>query len=194
MRIVAGMFRGRSLVAPKGQLTRPTADRVRQALFDVLEHAAWSPVMEGLRVVDLFAGSGALGLEALSRGAASCLFVDSDPAAAAATTRNVQSLGLGERARVQCADATVLPADMRFDLAFLDPPYARGLCEPALAVLASGGRLSPGATAVVEQGAGEAALAAPGYALLDARAWGGARVSFLRLAEVSADRTAARCR
>jgi 16S rRNA (guanine966-N2)-methyltransferase len=193
MRIVAGMFRGRPLVAPKGQLTRPTSDRVRQALFDVLEHAPWSRGLGGLRVVDLFAGSGALGLEALSRGAASCLFVDSDPAAALAISGNIQSLGLADRARVQRA-ATSLLADRPFDLAFLDPPYAQGLCEQALAFLASGGRLAAGAVAVVEQGSGEAALAAPGYAILDTRAWGAARVSFLTLNEIIADRTAARCR
>src|SRR5258708_6454103 len=95
MRIVGGMHRGRALVAPKGQLTRPTADRTRQALFNVLEHAAWAPGIVGRRTVDLFAGAGALGLEALSRGAAWCLSVDSDAGARAATLRNLEVLRLG---------------------------------------------------------------------------------------------------
>ncbi|MGH6955198.1 MAG: RsmD family RNA methyltransferase, partial [Caulobacteraceae bacterium] len=100
MRIVAGTFRGRPLVAPKGQSTRPTADRVRQALFDRLEHAPWAPSIEGARVIDLFAGSGALGLEALSRGAAFCLFVDEAEAARRAIGDNLAALGLQGAARV----------------------------------------------------------------------------------------------
>src|SRR5882724_11239047 len=98
MRIVAGTHRGRVLVAPKGHSTRPTADRTRQALFNVLEHAAWSPGLEGRRVIDLFAGSGALGLEALSRGASFCRFVDNDEGAREAIKRNVDGLGVGDRA------------------------------------------------------------------------------------------------
>ena len=94
MRIVAGTFRGRSLVAPKGQSTRPTSDRARQAVFNILEHAAWSAGVKGMRVIDVFAGSGAMGLEALSRGAAFCLFVDNDVAARIAIDGNIQALGL----------------------------------------------------------------------------------------------------
>jgi 16S rRNA (guanine966-N2)-methyltransferase len=109
MRIVAGAHRGRSLVAPKGHSTRPTADRARQALFNVLEHAPWSPGLAGLQVLDLFAGSGALGLEALSRGAAFCLFADTDPAAAAANAANLAALRLEDRAIVRRWDATRLP-------------------------------------------------------------------------------------
>ncbi|HLZ84677.1 MAG TPA: RsmD family RNA methyltransferase [Caulobacteraceae bacterium] len=110
MRIVAGEHRGRPLVAPKGHSTRPTADRARQALFNVLEHAPWSPDLAGLRVLDLFAGSGALGLEALSRGAAVCLFADTDPAAAAAIAANLAALRLEDRASVRRWDATRLPS------------------------------------------------------------------------------------
>ena len=173
-------------MAPKGQSTRPTADRTRQALFNVLEHAAWSPGPDGARVLDLFAGSGALGLEALSRGAAFCLFVDSDPAAAAAIGDNVATLKLAPRCAVRRNDATRLTArgvgEAPFDLAFLDPPYARGLVEPALAVLLAGGWLTPQALVAVERGASEPAPAAPGYTVHDSRTWGAARISFLGLA------------
>jgi 16S rRNA (guanine966-N2)-methyltransferase len=110
MRIVGGMHRGRTLVAPKGQSTRPTADRTRQAMFNVLEHAAWSPGLAGRRAIDLFAGAGALGLEALSRGAAFCLFVDGDAAARAAIRANIEALRLEDRARVAGVDATRLEA------------------------------------------------------------------------------------
>jgi 16S rRNA (guanine966-N2)-methyltransferase len=186
MRIVAGAQRGRSLVAPKGHSTRPTADRTRQALFNVLEHAAWTPGVEDARVVDLFAGSGALGLESVSRGAAFCLFVDSDPAALAAVTDNIDSLRLEARCATWRLDASRLPAlagDTRpFDLAFLDPPYARGLTEPALASLAARGWLRPNALAVVERGVGEGEFAPSGFEVIDSRAWGAARVWFLRLA------------
>jgi 16S rRNA (guanine966-N2)-methyltransferase len=183
MRIVAGEHRGRLLVAPKGQSTRPTADRTRQALFNVLDHAAWSRGVEGARVLDLFAGSGALGLEALSRGGVYCLFVDSDPVAAAAIGENIASLRLGDRCAVRRNDATRLsPAasgETPFDLVFLDAPYGRGLVEPALATLLTGGWLSPRALMVVERGASEPELNAPGYGLHDSRVWGVARVSFL---------------
>src|SRR5690242_3403046 len=108
MRIVAGALRGRPLVAPKGHSVRPTADRVRQAVFDVLTHAPWAPDLEGARVLDLFAGSGALGLEALSRGAAFALFVERDGAAAGAIRQNLEQLGLDDRSRIERRDATQL--------------------------------------------------------------------------------------
>jgi 16S rRNA (guanine966-N2)-methyltransferase len=185
MRIVAGDHRGRSLVAPKGHSTRPTADRTRQALFNVLEHAPWSPGFGSLRIIDLFAGSGALGIEGLSRGADFCLFLDKDPAAQAAISTNIETLKLSERCRVDRRDAVKLgdrgAADgPAFGLAFLDPPYARGLEEDALASLAEGRWMSPGAVVVVERGADEAPLIAPGYERLDDRSWGAARVWFLR--------------
>ena len=186
MRIVAGAHRGRALVAPKGHSTRPTADRARQALFNVLEHAPWSPGLAGVRAVDLFAGSGALGLEALSRGAAFCLFADTDAAAAAAIAANLAALGLEDRATVRRCDATRLPprsAEPTFDLAFLDPPYGAGLVEPALATLVAGGWLSRGAIVVVERGSSEPAPAAAGFEVLDVRTWGAARVWFLRRKE-----------
>ncbi|MFI4975729.1 MAG: 16S rRNA (guanine(966)-N(2))-methyltransferase RsmD [Caulobacterales bacterium] len=190
MRIVAGAFRGRPLVAPKGQATRPTADRARQALFDVLSHAPWSRGLEGRRVIDLFAGSGALGLEALSRGAAFCLFVETDEAARGAIRSNIESLdrsgGLFGATRVHRRDATSLgprPAadGPAFDLAFLDPPYGKALGEAALAHLAQGGWLAPGAIAVLERGASEPATLVPGFAQVDSRTYGAARFDILRL-------------
>lgn len=189
MRIVAGAYRGRALVAPEGQATRPTSDRAREALFNVLEHAPWSPGIQGLRVMDLFAGSGALGLEALSRGAAFCLFVETDAAARGAIRDNVEALGAkGElfgRTRVHRRDATDLgvrpSADgPAFELAFLDPPYGQGLGEKTLAQLLDGGWLAPGALVVFERGADEAEPEAPGFERLDDRRYGAARVFFLK--------------
>jgi len=185
MRIVAGAFRGRAIVAPKGHSTRPTADRTRQALFNVLEHAPWAPELRGARVIDLFAGSGALGFEALSRGAAYCLFVEADEDARGAIRQNVETLNLFGQTRVHRRDATQLgpkPAGdgAPFDIAFLDPPYAKGLGEQALAALAGGGWLAPGALVVFERGLDEPDPLAPGFEVLDARDWGAARVHFLK--------------
>ena len=185
MRIVSGEFRGKTLVAPPGQATRPTSDRARQAIFNILEHAPWSAGVRGARVIDLFAGSGALGIEALSRGAAFCLFVETDEAARGAIRQNVEAMGLFGRTRVHRRDATDLgvrpgadgPA---FDLAFLDPPYGKGLGERALERLAAGGWLTPGATVVFERGRGEGDVTADGYEPLDARDYGAARVQILK--------------
>ena len=196
MRIVAGAHRGRTLVAPKGHSTRPTADRVRQAVFDVLEHASWAPPLVGARIADLFAGSGALGLEALSRGAASCVFVDRDPAAREAIATNVANLGLAGRCEILKLDATRLPARPPVDLLFLDPPYTEGLAAPALAVLAAGGWLAPDAIAVVEIGARETTTVPQGFTLLDERLWGAAKVLFLQhpLGGLGSPRCSRRCR
>jgi 16S rRNA (guanine966-N2)-methyltransferase len=185
LRIVSGAFRGKPIKAPPGQATRPTSDRARQAVFNILEHAPWSTGVRALRVIDLFAGSGALGLEALSRGAAFCLFVETDEAARGAIRENVEALQLFGQTRVHRRDATDLgvrpgadgPA---FDLAFLDPPYARGLGETALAKLAAGGWLAPGATVVFERGSDEVAFEVAGFEMIDARKYGAATVHFLR--------------
>lgn len=182
LRIVAGAHRGRTLVAPKGHSTRPTADRVRQAVFNILEHAPWAPALTGARTADLFAGSGALGLEALSRGAASCVFVDRDSAARQAIASNLATLGLEDRCELVAADATRLPRRPdaeRIDLVFLDPPYAEGLASPALLSLAANDWLAAGAVAVVEVGAREPTPSAADYRLLDERVWGAAKVGFL---------------
>ncbi len=181
MRIVAGAYRGRNLVAPKGHSTRPTADRVRQALFNILEHAAWAPILNGARVADLFAGSGALGLEALSRGAASCVFVDRDVGAREAIKANIATLGLADRCEIIAGDATALPNRSTADLVFLDPPYTEGLARPALQALLDSGWLAREALAVVEVGAREATPITPGYTLLDERVWGAAKVAFFRV-------------
>jgi len=185
LRIVSGEFRGKALAAPAGERTRPTSDRARQAVFNILEHAAWSPGLRDLRVIDLFAGSGALGFEALSRGAAFCLFVETDEAARGAIRENVDALGLFGRTRVHRRDATDLgvrpgadgPA---FGMAFLDPPYAKGLGEVSLARLAAGGWLAEGAIVVFERGSDEPDFAVDGFAKLDARDYGAARVHFLK--------------
>jgi 16S rRNA (guanine966-N2)-methyltransferase len=187
MRIVAGTFRGRPLVAPKGHLTRPTADRARQAIFNVLEHATWSPGLDGARVMDLFAGSGAMGIEAISRGAAFSLFVERAEPAAAAIRANLAALKLEDRARIARRDASALTPrgggdGKPYDLAFLDPPYGEGLGEAAVTRLAEGGWLAAGAVAVLERGADDPTLIPAGFELIDERRWGAARVSFLRAA------------
>lgn len=186
LRIVSGNLRGRSIVTTPGDATRPTSDRARQAVFNILEHAPWAGDLHGARVIDLFAGSGALGFEAISRGAAFCLFVETDEAARGAIRENIDALGLFGATRIHRRDATDLgqrpaSAGEPFDLAFLDPPYRKGLCEPALAGLASGGWLKPGAVVMVERAGDEVDLAPPGFDVLDARDYGAARVQFLRL-------------
>src|ERR1700745_2540274 len=163
MRIVSGEFRGRALATPAGDRTRPTPHPARQAIFNILEHAPWAPALRAARVIDLFAGSGALGFEALSRGAAFCLFVETDEAARGASRENGDPMGLFGRTRVHRRDATQLgqrpgadgPA---FELAFLDPPYGAGLGETALARLKDGGWLARGARLVFERGAEEPPL------------------------------------
>ncbi|HEY8003344.1 MAG TPA: 16S rRNA (guanine(966)-N(2))-methyltransferase RsmD [Phenylobacterium sp.] len=189
MRIVSGVFRGKALAAPKGEATRPTSDRARQAIFNILEHAAWSSGVRGARVIDLFAGSGALGFEALSRGAAFCLFVETDEAARGAIRENVEATGMFGKTRVHRRDATDLGArpgadGPAFDLAFLDPPYARGLGEASLRKLADGGWLAPGALVVFERGAAEPPFSVEGFETLDVRDYGAARVHFLRFGGV----------
>jgi 16S rRNA (guanine966-N2)-methyltransferase len=184
MRIISGQFRGRPLVAPKGEATRPTAGRTRESLFNVLAHADWAPSLEGARVIDLFAGSGALGFEAISRGAAICLFVETAEAARGAIRTNAEALGLMGRTRVHRRSATDLGSRPggeveRFGVAFLDAPYSQGLTEPALAALRVGGWLTPEALVIVEL-AEEEPLDLVGYEELDRRAWGVAEVRFLR--------------
>jgi 16S rRNA (guanine966-N2)-methyltransferase len=183
MRIVAGQLRGRTLAAPEGTRTRPTSDRVREAMFNILEHGIPDFALAGVRVLDLFAGTGALGLEALSRGAAFCLFVEEDAAARSLIRRNIESLGLTGVTKVFRRDATNLGAAGSrggFDLAFLDPPYEQGLAERALASAAAGAWLVPGAVAVVEESR-RAVIALPsGYAALETRTWGDTQATFAR--------------
>jgi len=182
MRIVGGRLRGRALAAPKSLSTRPTADRLRETLFNILAHAFGDPV-SGARVLDLFAGTGALGLEALSRGAAFALFVDDSAEARALLRENVATLGLGGMTRIFRRDAAKLgPAHPLepFSLAFLDPPYGHGLAERALTASRAGGWLLSDALVVVEE-ASEAAFAAPaGFAELDRRRYDDTELIFLQ--------------
>jgi 16S rRNA (guanine966-N2)-methyltransferase len=185
MRIVSGKFRGKAIAAPVGRDTRPTSDRARQAVFNILEHAAFAPTLSGSRVIDLFAGSGALGLEALSRGADFCLFVETDDQARGAIRENMDTLGLFGVSRIHRRDATDLgqrpaSAGPAFNLAFLDPPYGQGLAERCLPSLVDGGWLTDDALAVVERGANEPPLVVPGFEVLDERVYGAARVWFVR--------------
>ena len=158
MRIVAGTWRGRTLVAPAGQSTRPTADRVRQALFDMLLHAPWAgrDAVEGAHVLDAFAGTGALGLEALSRGAAHASFLEPDRAALAALRANITACRAADRTTVLAVDATRPPAaKTACSLVFLDPPYGQGLVPRALTALRGAGWLTTGALIVAETGVTE---------------------------------------
>src|SRR5215475_1267862 len=171
MRIVGGRLGGRTLASPRSQAIRPTTDRLRESLFNILVHAYADPVT-GARVLDLFAGTGALGLEALSRGAAFALFVDDAAEARALLRENVASLGLGGVSRIFRRDATRLGAahpNEPFSLAFLDPPYGKGLAEKALASARDGGWLAQGALIVVEEAADAAFTAPAGYEELERR-------------------------
>ncbi|PIB90291.1 16S rRNA (guanine(966)-N(2))-methyltransferase RsmD [Caulobacter sp. FWC2] len=186
MRIVSGQYRGKAIVAPPGEATRPTSDRARQAVFNILEHAAWAPELNGARVIDVFAGSGALGLEALSRGAGFCLFVETDDAARGAIRENIDAMHLFGVTRVHRRDATDLgprpaSAGTPFDIAFLDPPYAKGLGEKAVAELRAHGWLAPGAILMFERGRGEIDPVLEGFEQIDARDYGAARVLFYKL-------------
>src|ERR1043165_9698876 len=183
MRIVGGRLRGRALAAPKSQAIRPTADRLRESLFNILTHAYGDPIT-GARVLDLFAGTGALGLEAVSRGAAFALFVDDGAEARALLRQNVEALGLAAMTKVFRRDATKLgPAHPvePFSLAFLDPPYAKGLAERALASMREGGWLTQDALAVVEE---EAAAFRPpeGSEELERRSYDDTEFAILRRA------------
>jgi 16S rRNA (guanine966-N2)-methyltransferase len=159
MRIVAGAWRGRALTAPAGSVTRPTADRVRQALFDMLLHAPWGgrDCVDGALVLDVFAGTGAMGLEALSRGAARAVFVEQDRAALAALRANIAACRAAERCEVLAMDVRRLPAGDAASLVFLDPPYGQGLVMVALDRLRAAGRIAPGALLVAETGRDETA-------------------------------------
>ena len=188
MRIVAGSLKGRAILAPEGQNTRPTSDRARQAIFNVLEHASWGEGLHDARVMDIYAGSGALGFEALSRGAAFALFVEIDEGARGVIRENMDAYGLFGRGRVHRRSATDLgerPGSVgeAFDLVFLDPPYARGLGEQTLARLLEGQWLKPGAVVVFERGSDEPDIDTPGYERLDTRDYGAARVLFLKVAD-----------
>jgi 16S rRNA (guanine966-N2)-methyltransferase len=182
MRIVGGRLGGRTLAAPKSQNVRPTSDRLREALFNILAHRYDDPIT-GARVLDLFAGTGALGLEAMSRGAAFALFIDDGAEARALIRQNVEALGLGGVTRIFRRDATRLGAvhpNEPFGLIFVDPPYRKGLAEKSLAPLRDGSWLAPGALVIVEE-ATDAAFAAPnGFAEIERRRYDDTEFIFLR--------------
>ncbi len=187
MRIIAGTLKGRTIRTPEGRNTRPTSDRARESLFNVLAHADWAPGLEGARIIDTFAGSGALGFEAISRGGAFCLFVETDAAARGCIRDNVEAFQLFGNTRIHRRSATdlgVKPAGLGapFDLVFMDPPYAQGLVSLALEQLTAGQWLTPNALVVAETGSDETAPAASGWTAEDERLYGAARISFLRRA------------
>lgn len=182
MRIVGGRFRGAHLHGPKSQAIRPTSDRLRESLFNILLHGFDDPI-EDARVLDLFSGTGALGLEALSRGARFCLFVEEAAEARGLIHANVEALKATGITKLWRRDATKLGrcAPMEpFDLAFLDPPYGRGLADAALAAMVAGGWLKPGALAVVEETADAEVVIPAAFEVLDDREQGGTRLTFLR--------------
>lgn len=179
LRIIAGRHRGRRLETPIGLATRPTSERAREALFAILEHG--EPGLRGARFLDLFSGSGAAALEAVSRGAAAALCVDQASAAIAVIRRNVAALDEGERIAVQRADACRLEAAPgRFDIVFLDPPYGSGLALPTLAALVEHGWLAPDARVTVEIAQREPFTPPSALTLEDERRYGAARFVFLR--------------
>lgn len=191
MRIVGGQHRGRSLTAPKSQGIRPTGDRLRESLFNILAHAYGDPV-SGARVLDLFAGTGALGLEALSRGAAFVLFVDDGAEARALQRQNVETLGVAGVTRIFRRDASKLGdahPNEPFSLVFLDPPYGKGLAEKALASARDGGWLTQDALIVAEESKGAGFTAPDGFEEIERRDYDDTEFVFLRLTCASSPAT-----
>jgi 16S rRNA (guanine966-N2)-methyltransferase len=182
MRVVGGRLRSRPIAGPKSDALRPTADRLREALFNILLHAYGDPVTDA-RVLDLFAGTGALGIEAISRGAAYALFIDDGVQARALLRNNTEALGLGGVTRIFRRDASKLgpahPLDP-FTLAFLDPPYGKGLAEKALRSARAGGWLASGALIVVEEAANAGFTAPQGFEELERRKYDDTELIFLR--------------
>jgi 16S rRNA (guanine966-N2)-methyltransferase len=178
MRITGGRLRGRILKCPFSGRIRPTSDRLRETIFNILIHAYGNPV-EGARVLDVFAGTGAMGFDALSRGACFALFVEQNAEACAIIGANVQALGLERGARVLRRDARkpgFSPQGEKFDLVFLDPPYGRGLVPPALAALREGHGLAKDALLVIEESAAEAVDLPQGIAVRESRRFGAAQI------------------
>ena len=188
MRITGGRFGGRVLAGPDDDRVRPTSDKVRQAVFNILAHNdfGFGFALENARVIDLFAGTGAMGLEALSRGACHCLFVDNSAESRALLRQNVESLALTGATKIWRRDATALgPLSANsggpFDLAILDPPYKQHLLVPALDALREGGWLAPGALIVAESHIDDGQLRSGEFEALDTRSYGDTSVTFLRV-------------
>lgn len=182
MRIVGGEFRGRSLATPKSDDIRPTTDRTRESLFNILSHA-YPQALDGTRVLDLFAGTGAVGLEAMSRGARAALFIEQSVEGRGLLHANIEALGVIGRAKIFRRDATALGSvgTMEpFDFLFADPPYAKGLGERALDAAARGGWLNDGALAILEERADIQPAAVDGFDLIEVRTFGDTRMHFYR--------------
>ena len=183
MRIVGGRFKGHSIAPPHSSATRPTGDRVRESVFNILAHGIEGLEIEGARVLDLFAGTGAMGLEAISRGARFCQFVDDSAEARGLIRRNADALGVIGLAKIWRRDAAKLgpcAPQPGFDLVFADPPYGKGLGEKALASLVFGEWLNPGAIVVLEESQKAGVAAVEGLTEIDARDYGDTRIRFYR--------------
>lgn len=182
MRIVGGEFSGRSLAAPKGSATRPTSDRTRESIFNVLSHR-YPESLAGARILDLFAGTGALGIEALSRGGTYCVFVEESVEGRGIIRANVEAFGLTGRTKILRRDATHMGSAgtfQPFGLVFADPPYGKELGDRALRSAAVGGWLTADALCVVEEAADAAFDAGPGFETIDRRDYGDTTIRFLR--------------
>jgi 16S rRNA (guanine966-N2)-methyltransferase len=182
MRIIGGRLKGRVLKSPATDTIRPTSDRLRESIFNILAHN-YSEHLEGAAVIDLFAGTGAMGIEALSRGARKALFVDDGSEARALIRANVDALSLGGQTRVFRRDACKLglaPVGDRFDLAFLDPPYGKGLALPALVALHEGQWLVADALVVIEEAADTLIDLPEGYEAIETRAYGDTQIIFAK--------------
>lgn len=184
MRVVGGRLRGRTLTAPKNHDVRPTSDRVRESLFNILEHRTGGPSLDGARVIDLFSGTGAIGIEALSRGAKFCLFVEQAPESRALIRANVEAFALTGVSKIFRRDATDLgPIGTMapFDFAFLDPPYGQALGESALTALRSGGWLSADAMVILEERVTSEIGYVTGFECTDMRTYGDTQIRLYRL-------------
>lgn len=183
MRIVGGKFKGHGIAPPHGAATRPTTDRVRESVFNILTHGIAGLKLEGVRVLDLFAGTGAMGLEAISRGARFCQFVDDSAEARGLIRRNADALGVIGLVKIWRRDAANLgpcAPQPGFGLVFADPPYGKGLGEKALSALVAGQWLNPDAIVVLEESAKADIAAVDGLELIDAREYGETKVHFYR--------------
>jgi len=183
IRIIGGSLKGRSLSAPSGRDTRPTADRVREAIFNILAHGIEDFALEDARVLDLFAGTGALGLEALSRGARFCQFVEESAETRGFIRRNADDLGLIGRCKIWRRDATRLgkaAPQPPYDLVFADPPYGKGMGERALHSLVAGGWLALGAAVALEESSDAKIDQPEGLSVIDRRLYGDTQVIFYR--------------
>lgn len=185
IRITGGRLRSRPLFAPQDARVRPTSDKVRQAIFNLLEHhpELGDFSLQSARVLDLFAGAGGLGLEALSRGAAYCLFVDDSAESRALIRRNIEALDLTGATKIWRRNAAALgrlDTLAAFDLAFLDPPYRQNLIEPALTAMHNGGWLAQGSVVVAESDENDSIMPTVAYLTIDRRAYGGTIITLLR--------------